>query len=424
MNPGVLAPLAGAVFAYRQCLASQYWSDEVRREYVTAMVRKTLTDAAGIPFYQHRFKGRIPQKLEDVPILERKDIPLLNEEVRSMYPGRRFQAGRSSGSTGMPIEVLFDRSHQRQRFAARARYLRANGWSPLRRSVWIISLPRGTADASVIRAFRCIGVRFLSVFTPLHEQLDWLRAYRPQYLYTYPSNLGGLLTLLGDQDTSWLRNLKGVFTGGEVLDDLTRQQALEKLGLSIADNYGTTEAFLAWQCPAGGYHVNSEHVYVEVVTEHGRPAQPGELGRVLVTTLNNRLMPLVRYEIGDYAEITDRRCPCGRTLPLLGKVVGRSIDLFRLPSGRIVSPWELVVRIKFLPELQQFQIIQKRVDRYVLRYVSNSGLSPEHRENIRREFVQVLGPEVRVDFEPVDQIQRTRSGKFMTAFSEISQECP
>ncbi|MFB3904943.1 MAG: phenylacetate--CoA ligase family protein [Acidobacteriota bacterium] len=418
---GALAALTGGGLYYRRFLKSQFWTDEIRQNHVGPMLERTLKDAARIPFYHQRFGNRVPMTLQDVPVLTRADIPLLNQDVRRLYPGRRFQAGRSSGSTGRPVEVLFDLSHQAHRFAARARYLRAHGWTPARRSVWIISLPRGSADARVIRVFRSLGVAFLSVFTPLQEQLDWLRSYRPVYLYTYPSNLGGLLDLMDDDDTNGI-GLKGLFCGGELLDETTRRRAMEKLRLRIADNYGTTEAFLAWQCPAGSYHVNSEHVYLEVVREDGGPARPGELGRVLITTLNNHVMPLVRYEIGDYAQATDQACGCGRTLPTLGKIVGRSIDLFRLPSGQLISPWNLVVRIKFLPQLQQFQIVQKSLDRCVLRYVSNNGLTPEDRTSITCKFAEVLGQGVRIDFEPTDKIRRSASGKFMTAFSEVNQQ--
>ena len=417
-----LTALGGATLCYGRFLRSQFWTDQARASYVERMLDRTLRDAARIPFYRDRLRSCQPGNLHEAPILARSDLPLLNNEVRRMHPGRRLQAARSSGSTGMPVEVLFDTPHQVHRFAARARYLRANGWSPLKKSAWIISLPGATPDGQLVRAFRSVGVGFLSVFTPLEEQLAWLRRFRPEYLYTYPSNLGGLLDLLEEEGAEAL-GLKGLFSGGEILDDATRKRAREILGIPVADNYGTTEVFIAWQCPAGGYHINSEHVHVEVVDQTGQPARVGDVGRVLVTTLNNRLMPLVRYEIGDYAQVTAERCPCGRTLPLLGRVVGRSINLFRLPSGRVITPWELVVRIKFMPELKQFQVVQKALDRCLLRYVSNTGLLSAHnRSSIERGFADVLGPEVRVDFERVERIERAASGKFMTAFSEVSRE--
>jgi phenylacetate-CoA ligase len=187
----------------------------------------------------------------------------------------------------------------------------------------------------------------------------------------------------------------------------------------VADNYGSTEAFLAWQCPAGSYHVNAEHVVLEIIDDRGRPAGPGEMGRVLVTTLENRLMPLVRYEIGDYATAATAPCACGRTLPRIDRVVGRGINLFRMPDGRLRSPWNLVAPLKVADRLRQFQIVQRAVDRYAVRYVAALALSPDEEATIRAEFRRILGYDALVDFERVDEIRRAPSGKFMTALSEV-----
>jgi len=188
----------------------------------------------------------------------------------------------------------------------------------------------------------------------------------------------------------------------------------------VADNYGSSEAFLAWQCPAGSYHVNAEHVLLEIVDEAGRPAVPGEMGRVLVTTLENRLMPLVRYEIGDYATAEDGPCACGRTLPRIGRVVGRGINLFRMPDGRLRSPWKLVAPLKILPRLRQFQIVQRTVERYAVRYVAETALTGDEEAAIRGAFREILGFAALVDFERMAAIPRAPSGKFMTALSELA----
>ena len=168
---------------------------------------------------------------------------------------------------------------------------------------------------------------------------------RPEFLYTMPSNLDGLLRVF-EQRAIRLDSLRCIFSGGEVLEDSIRERTRHLLGVEIRDNYGSTEGFIAWQCPAGSYHINAEHVTVEIVDESGIPVAPGQMGRILITTLENRLMPLIRYEIGDYAIASNDLCTCGRTLPVLGKVIGRGINLFRLPGGRLKSPWPLVGPIK------------------------------------------------------------------------------
>ena len=189
------------------------------------------------------------------------------------------------------------------------------------------------------------------------------------------------------------------------------------LGLEIRDNYGSTEGFIAWQCPRGSYHTNAEHMAVEIVDQAGQPVAPGQMGRILITTLENRLMPLIRYEIGDYAIASNEVCGCGRTLLVIGKVIGRGINLFRLPGGVLKSPWPLVGPIKQRPEIRQFQIVQETYDHYIVRYVSDRALDTEAQRPIRTGFDSTLGIKAAVSFELMETIPRTAGGKFMTALS-------
>jgi phenylacetate-CoA ligase len=205
-----------------------------------------------------------------------------------------------------------------------------------------------------------------------------------------------------------------------VLEDSLRQQTKAALGVDIAENYGSTEAFLAWECPAGNHHINAEHVLLEIVDEHGHAVAPGQIGRVLVTTLENRLAPLVRYEIGDYAVAAAGQCECGRTLPLIGKIIGRGMNLFRLRDGQPISPWHLATAVRHHAEVKQFQIVQNSVGRFTVRFVSDCVLIADAEEVIRRSFREILGDEVSVDFQRVLEIPRTAGGKYMTALSELA----
>lgn len=333
----------------------------------------------------------------------------------------RLLSDSSSGSTGLPVEFLFDDSHQRGRNAARARYLRGNGWNPLQRTVWHYALNReDQPDADFLNSRFLPGVSFRHPSADLDAEIARLIELDPIYLSIYPSNLEWLLRVI-EKSGEKLRSLRLIFTGSEVVDDSLRARASLLLGARIADNYGSTEAFLAWQCPRGSYHVNAEHVLIEIVDDDDRPVRPGAMGRVLVTTLENLLMPLVRYEIGDFAVAVEGTCECGRTLPLLGRIAGRAVDLFRMADGRMVSPYDLISLIKWRPEIGQFQILQQGFDRYRLRYVSERLVSAETKAWIRDKFCESLGTQVVVAFERVPEIARTRAGKFMPARSELCE---
>jgi phenylacetate-CoA ligase len=380
---------------YVELSRSQYWSREELGSYTKARLDETLSCAAKIKFYSDHFGGA-PRAVDfkTLPILRRSEVLRLNDSILSNTPRRSsFSSDSSSGSTGMPAEFLFDASHQIGRFAARARYLRENGWSPLRRNVWLIYAVFRTANNDDERLMQnpiLLRSHFILASPDLRDKLDAICGLDPIFLYTFPSYLEVLLNILLERGRS-LPSLKKLFTGAEVLEDSLRQRARELLRVEIAENYGSTEAFLAWQCPAGGFHLNAEHVLVEIVDEHGCAVMPGEIGRVLVTTLENRLAPLVRYEIGDYAVAASGTCSCGRTLPLIGKVVGRGINLFSLGDGRLISPWHLSTAVRQCGEVKQFQIVQNAVQRFTVRFVSDTALTAEAEQTIRIGFGKVLG---------------------------------
>ena len=210
-----------------------------------------------------------------------------------------------------------------------------------------------------------------------------------------------------------------------MLEDALRQRVQRVLGVDISDDYGTTEAFLAWQCPSGSYHVNDEHVLVEIVDAAGRPALPGTVGRVLFTTIENHVMPLIRYEIDDYAEAVDARpCACGRTLSRIGRIHGRGMNLFRQADGTLVSPWKLVEPVRELPAVHRSQVIQHEVDRFTVRFVADEEPSERTKDDLRAQLIALFGAPARFDFERVDDIPRTGRGKYMSAICELGGALP
>ena len=389
------------------------------RAYVGEHLEATLQAALRIPFYRERF-GSKPPPLPDLPILARRDVPNLVASVRALHPaGSLLASGLTSGSTGTPVSFFFDSAHQASRFAARARYLRENGWNPFQRNFWIVSTAMETPDLMFVQRRRLFGISFMSHLTDMEVLADTVRKIDPVFLYSYPVNLDGLARIFerrGDR----LHSLRRIFSGSEVLEPSQRERIRSVFGVSVSDNYGSTEAFPAWECPEGSYHINAEHVIVEVVDEAGAPAAPGTLGRVLMTTLRNRVMPLIRYEIGDYAiAATEGRCRCGRTLPLIGAIAGRDINLFFTKSGKLFSPWPLFRPMLPRTWITQSQIVQRALDRFVVRYVSARALSSEDEKEILRHYESFLGGPVAISFERVEKIQRSRSGKFMMALNEM-----
>jgi phenylacetate-CoA ligase len=417
--------LLGTAPQYARMLRSQYWAPEKLHRYIEASLARSLNAAMRIPFYRERLGdvAPLPGELGSLPILSRAQIPLLSNSVLALHPSQTnvVISGRTSGSTGMPVAFLYDARHQASRFAARVRYLRENGWSPIRRSVWFMSTSAESTDAWFVRNGRFFGARFASHNGDLEQQAEWLRKQDPSYLYAFPVNLDGLARVFESQ--RWrLNSLRRIFSGSEVLEDSLRQRLRRVFGVEVSDNYGSSEAFLAWQCPDGSYHVNSEHVILEITDEHGHPAPPGVMGRVLVTTLQNHLMPLIRYEIGDYAIAAEGSCRCGRTLPLIGKILGREVNLFVDGSGKRFVPWPLFRPLRARAWIAQFQIVQSGVGRFAVHFVSDRDLSVQDEAEITNHFETITGGPATIEFQRLEHIARAPSGKFMMAVSEVAMD--
>ena len=142
-----------------------------------------------------------------------------------------------------------------------------------------------------------------------------------------------------------------VFSTADVLDQNSRQLIESAFDVRVTDLYGAYEfGHIAWECPQhAGYHVNTESVVLELLKD-GRPASPGEAGEVVATSLNSYAMPFLRYRLGDLCSPSHRPCPCGRGLPLLELVQGRSNDAIRLPDGRVVTSHVVTAKLFELGE--------------------------------------------------------------------------
>jgi len=427
--PGAMLRFLEAAPRYAALARSQWWAPERLAALRERRLARTLAAAARIPFYAERLGGpRRPDELASLPPLERADVAALARSVRSVHPPEtRFAAGRSSGTSGPAAQFLFDARHQRGRNAARARYLRTNGWSPLERTVWFVGArlltetdPAYASEGELIRGSARLGVRFESTLMPFAEQVAVLERHRAESVYSYPSGIDGILRIL-EAEGRRLPDLRRALCGGETVDEALRERSRRNFGFDLRDNWGSTEAFLAFECPAGSYHVNAEHVVVEIVDAAGRAVAPGTMGRTLVTTLENELMPLVRYAIGDYAVAAAGPCRCGRSLPRIARVLGREMNLFRRADGSLHSSWAAMGVLRHYPEMTLFQIVQEELERFRVRYVAPEPLAGERRASLEAELRTDLGASVEIAVERVAEIPRAPSGKFMLALSEVER---
>jgi phenylacetate-CoA ligase len=252
----------------------------------------------------------------------------------------------------------------------------------------------------------------LDVRTDTARQLEWLQREDPHYLLTHASNLGALAEQSLRRGIR-LPRLRQARTFSEALRPALRDTVRAAWGVETADTYSCEEAgYIALQCPRHEhYHVQAENLVVEVLDPEGRPCAPGETGEVVLTTLHNFALPLIRYRLGDYAEV-GAPCDCGRGLPVLRRIHGRQRNMLRTPDGRELWPslpsslWLDVV------PLEQFQVIQKSIGQLEINYVMARDLTPDEQSRLATALTARLGYPFDFDWQRRERLERTAGGKF------------
>jgi phenylacetate-CoA ligase len=242
-------------------------------------------------------------------------------------------------------------------------------------------------------------------------QLEWLRRLNPAYLISYPSNLEVLASLAADAKVR-IPNLEAIQAIGEPVTDETRRLVEGAFGVPVKNLYSVTEGgYVASPCPDGhGLHVHSENFIAEVLKESGEPCGPGETGRVVLTSLHNFVNPFVRYDIQDYATLAPGPCPCGRGLPLWTKVDGRRHPMLYMPDGSRRISTGLMLGVRQVGGVRQFQIVQ-RPDRSVLvRVVPDSSWTSGHVGRIVSLVQEEVGRSDTV-VERLPALEKTGGGK-------------
>ncbi|MBE0625691.1 MAG: phenylacetate--CoA ligase family protein [Burkholderiales bacterium] len=261
----------------------------------------------------------------------------------------------------------------------------------------------------------------ISVRTGIARQAEWLQSINPDYLLVYPSNLVALLDLF--EQRAWtLPRLRQIRTINETLTSGIRESARRVLGAGIADTYSSAEVgVVAAQCPDGGaYHVMAESLIVEVLNERDDACSPGQIGRVVVTDLQNFATPLIRYDLGDYAEAAEA-CPCGRGLPTLQRILGRRRNMARLPDGRLLWPGIGGLRYREIAPIRQFQFIQRELETIEVRLVSDAPLCANEEQQIGDLVRKALDFPFELQFVYFsEQIPRGPGGKFEEFVCELA----
>ena len=445
-------PAAELMALLRQFDASERWPPARLAAAQAMQLRLVLRQAMTIPFHAARLREAgldVPPAADDafwaawrrLPVLRRLD---LQEQGVALHAPAVPQAHgplievASGGSTGQPVRV---RKAALERQLWLALQLREEEWNRENRQATIARLrgiPPGLAPDLVAQARSAEGlllpdwgppatllwqtgpVALMDSQLPVAMQADYVARLEPDYLFMFPSSLRVLLAHCRDHAIRFPA-LRSVWTLSEAVEPELRALCREVLGVRIVDNYSSAETgYIALQCPASdAYHVMAETVLLEVVDEHGAPCPPGATGRVLVTPLHNFAMPLLRYEIGDEAELAEG-CPCGRTLPVLARIHGRILDHLILPDGTRKRPSVQHYDLSRIAPLREFQMVQTSREAIEMRMVVARPLEAAELAEVRAALVKSFGDGFHYELRVMDTIPRTPAGKLRPFLCEAS----
>ncbi|MGJ8535160.1 MAG: hypothetical protein ACSHYC_23460 [Alphaproteobacteria bacterium] len=379
-------------------------------------------------FYRSRLNGLFeggefnPEAWTDVPLLTRQEAQehRLSRRAFELRDGNRTFSSRTSGSSGVPLDITWNRVATVSTRAAAERMYR---WHNL------------DIDAPIaeIKSFGGAGYEFpggrgpqgwslsspdatryrLSVSTPVEDQLAWLALVKAPYLTSYPTMIREL-ALTAIKHKSTLR-FDAVITVGEVLTPEIRQLCADAFGAKVIDSYGCQEmGKLAIQCDQSEhYHVCLSNVLFEVLDETGRHVAPGESGRVVLTSLFNYATPFIRYDIGDYARLGTGPCKCGRSLPVITSIEGRRRNMVTLPDGE--KRWlagTILAELGSMVHAEQSRLVQRTPERFELHFVANGDTIGFDPETVARRAAELIHPDITLQPIQVEALKRSNGGKF------------
>jgi phenylacetate-CoA ligase len=416
---------------------SQWWDSGRLQQHQLQQADRLVAHAVNSsPFCAERLKGQVgsgPLTMErwrELPLLTRADIQDAGDSLHCCsLPAEHGDifSTTTSGSTGQPVVT---RGSGLTQFFYNVLTLRDHHWH--KRSlngthaiIRVFEFPTENGlektdwGAPFNQIYNTGPSALFSLLNDVTKQAHWLQCVNPHYLLTYPSNLKALLDIFKNTG-ALVPHLQQVRTIGEMLTPDIVDACRSVWGVPVVDLYSSQEVgYIAMQCPDGDcYHTQSENLLVEILDDSGTPCEPGQVGQVVITALHNFATPLIRYAIGDYAEVAEP-CNCGRGLPSIKRILGRRRNLLTLPTGERF--WPIFGTRKFRDisaAIRQYQVIQTTLDRLEVRLVTDEPLSADIERQLRELVVRTVGYPLGVDIVYPGEI-RMVAGKHEEFRSEI-----
>lgn len=422
---------------YRNALGEYLERERLTRDEWRIWQRERLKDLLGssvhhVDYYRQHWsssekKAAMAGRLEELSLLE-KDAVRAAPRAFLRAGIRRPLVFHTSGSTGTPVASLWTVGELRHSMAVRE--ARSAYWAGVS-----FRQPRATFSGRLIESgpsstgpfYRINAVEKQVYFSAFHLRPDTARHYiealgkhNVQWLTGYAVSYYLLAKFILDQGLK-VPALKAVVTTSEKVTDEMRQVMESAYGCRVYEEYSAVENVLfASECERRRLHVSPDIGLVEILRPDGTPCDPGETGEVIATGLMRWSQPLVRYRLGDLASWDDAPCQCGRQMPVIKEVVGRTEDVVIGADGRQLVRFHGIFVNQ--PQVREGQIIQETLGRFRVKIVPANGFSDAVVADITHRMQQRLGTQIEVIVEQVAEIPRTKAGKFQAVVSLLNSQ--
>ena len=422
---------------WREIEPTQFLPEEILRHHQWRRLKELLDFIyESNKFYRRRFdeNGICPRDIQTheditlIPILTKNQIKEQTKEMISDgYRMEDLMKFKTGGSTGKSLELYITEECSELRNACARRHNRWTGWEvgePIG-AVW--GNPVLPIDIKLkLKAWLLNPMIYLDTMNVTEYAVEefarnWGRV-NPTLLYGHAHSIFILAEYLRRLGIEAIRP-RGILSTSMILLPHERQTIEDVFGIKVTDRYGCEEvSLIASECERHeGMHLNIEHLYIEFVKEDGNPAKLGEMGRIIVTDFMNRAMPFIRYQVEDMGMPTDRKCSCGRGLPLMERVVGRTADFLIRKDGSRVAGISLIENtLTKIPGIEQMQIIQEKLDYMIIKLVQGKGYSEDSQNQIKLYFKNLFGEDISIDIHSIESIQPELSGKYRFSICKVT----
>jgi len=433
----LLLKLKGSYFEQQYNQIRKINSEEELLNAQVVHLRRLLLNAhQNVPFYAERLKNFIEDDDADldefhrIPLLTKGDIRKYKKELTSIdIDTRKWYYNSSGGSTGEPVRFIQDELFDKWNNAT-LRYYYENivGIDELAMKKVLLwgserEIFKGTVELKAKFRNWLKGTILLNSFrmneSDMKRFVNIINSYKPDLIRGYAGSLYRFCEFIERKGVS-IHQPKLLIGSAEKLRKEMREKIESVFGTKVYNFYGSREVgAIAGECNAGLLHIFKFNNNVEVLDEHSCSVKEGETGKLIVTALHNYSMPLIRYEIGDMAISGPKRCKCGNPLPTLKEITGRIFDHFIREDGTIIYGGYFTVLFFLKDWIKDYRVIQEDYRKIRILATLRGDINYAEKREIESKIKLVMGKDCKVLWEFIEEMPRTRSGKYLYTKSLI-----